>query len=97
MVVFNTINMGRYCLILILLITLLINASVDQLGDYLILIFIFIFSHLEIEIIKKVLKRPIGPAVGFASQFIVMPLVRFCFIMQLYIYNITLYCRHIAA
>lgn len=31
---------------------------------------------LEIDVVKKVLKRPIGPAVGFACQFIVMPLVR---------------------
>ena len=32
-------------------------------------------SQLDLEIIKEVLKKPIGPAVGFASQFIVMPMV----------------------
>ena len=31
---------------------------------------------LEIDVVKKVLKRPIGPIVGFTCQFIVMPLVR---------------------
>ena len=30
---------------------------------------------MEVEIIKKVLMKPIGPAVGFVSQFLVMPCV----------------------
>ena len=32
-------------------------------------------SQLDINVIKEVFKKPIGPAVGFASQFVVMPLV----------------------
>lgn len=34
---------------------------------------------LELDVIKKVLRRPIGPAVGFACQFIIMPLVSIFF------------------
>ena len=32
-------------------------------------------GQLDLQIIRQVFKRPIGPAVGFASQFIIMPLV----------------------
>ncbi|XP_035215148.1 ileal sodium/bile acid cotransporter-like [Stegodyphus dumicola] len=32
---------------------------------------------LDIGVVKKVLKRPIGPAVGFVCQFLVMPLVSY--------------------
>ena len=32
---------------------------------------------MEVEIIKEVLKKPIGPGVGFVSQFLVMPCVSF--------------------
>lgn len=32
-------------------------------------------AQLDLAIIKKVFKKPIGPAVGFVSQFILMPLV----------------------
>ena len=33
-------------------------------------------GQLDLEIIKAVFKKPIGPIVGFVSQFILMPLVR---------------------
>ena len=32
-------------------------------------------GQLDLEIIKAVFKKPIGPIVGFVSQFILMPLV----------------------
>ena len=32
-------------------------------------------SQLDLDVIKEVFKKPIGPAVGFASQFVVMPVV----------------------
>ena len=31
---------------------------------------------IDLQIIWKVIKRPIAPAIGFLSQFVVMPLVR---------------------
>lgn len=33
-------------------------------------------GQLDLEIIKEVFKKPIGPAVGFMSQFVVMPMVK---------------------
>ena len=30
---------------------------------------------MDLQIIKEVFKRPVGPIVGFASQFVIMPLV----------------------
>lgn len=33
-------------------------------------------AQLDIHIIRDVLRRPLGPACGFISQFAVMPLVR---------------------
>lgn len=32
-------------------------------------------GQLDLEVIKAVFKRPIGPVVGFVSQFVLMPLV----------------------
>jgi len=32
---------------------------------------------LDLEVVKKTLKRPIGPAIGFICQFIVMPLLSY--------------------
>merc|ERR1719150_1621647 len=32
---------------------------------------------LDLKVIKEVLKKPIGPAIGFVSQFIFMPLCSF--------------------
>jgi len=34
-------------------------------------------GQLDLQIIKDVFKKPIGPAVGFASQFVIMPLLSF--------------------
>ena len=34
---------------------------------------------IDLKIIWKVIKRPIGPAVGFLSQFVIMPLVRYVY------------------
>ena len=32
-------------------------------------------GQLDLHIIKEVFKRPVGPIVGFASQFVIMPMV----------------------
>ena len=37
-------------------------------------------GQLDLQIIKDVFKKPIGPAVGFASQFVIMPLVSFYYL-----------------
>ena len=34
-------------------------------------------SQLDLDVIKEVFKEPIGPAVGFASQFLIMPVFSF--------------------
>lgn len=34
-------------------------------------------GQLDLQIIRDVFKRPVGPAVGFASQFVIMPLLSF--------------------
>ncbi len=33
-------------------------------------------GQLDLDVIKAVFKKPIGPAVGFCSQFLLMPLVK---------------------
>lgn len=33
---------------------------------------------LDLEVVKKVLRRPVGPAIGLLAQFVFMPLVSFC-------------------
>ena len=32
---------------------------------------------LDLNVVKDVLKRPIGPAIGFVCQFVLMPLISF--------------------
>ncbi|RWS25211.1 sodium/bile acid cotransporter-like protein [Leptotrombidium deliense] len=55
---------------------------IDKVMQYVIRVMVFVMyanmgTQLDIAVVKETLKRPIGPAIGFFSQFIFMPLVSY--------------------
>ena len=61
---------------MILLDQVLSSIFSKSLGVLLSLVYINMGATIDLTVIKKIVKRPIGPLIGVACQYIIMPLVR---------------------
>lgn len=64
------------------------SGAIDKAFTYSVIVLVAIIyvnmgAALDIDIVKQTMKRPIGPAIGFFSQFVIMPLVIYYKVLDL--------------